>query len=152
MLSHGILLERRRKCSMNMHVSCSFFEIPTSQGIKERTLVLSMKIPSHTPYSGLKGMKEETSSTCESVASRHDAQCINRFIRYEIQSGETARRLGLGRALMHNLDSIGQAFGMSLILLTHLKSTFWFSLILHHNIEDNHADNKPARAFYDSLG
>ncbi|KAL5535609.1 hypothetical protein ACEPAF_3703 [Sanghuangporus sanghuang] len=71
------------------------------------------------------------------------AYCIFRFERdeernvayvYELQASDVARRLGLGRALIENLESIGRGFKMSLIMLTHLKG------------------NEAARAFYDSLG
>ncbi|KAL5495172.1 hypothetical protein ACEPAI_634 [Sanghuangporus weigelae] len=71
------------------------------------------------------------------------AYCIFRFERdegkdvvyvYELQASDVARRLGLGRALIENLESIGRGFQMSLIMLTHLKG------------------NEAAKAFYDSLG
>ncbi|KAL5534149.1 hypothetical protein ACEPAG_610 [Sanghuangporus baumii] len=71
------------------------------------------------------------------------AYCTFRFERdegrnvvyvYELQASDVARRLGLGRALIENLESIGRGFRMSLIMLTHLKG------------------NEAAGAFYDSLG
>ncbi|KAI5124600.1 hypothetical protein M0805_004211 [Coniferiporia weirii] len=53
---------------------------------------------------------------------------------YELQTNENARRLGLGKALIMNLTSIGRDLGMSSVMLTH------FSV------------NSKVRPFYDSLG
>lgn len=53
---------------------------------------------------------------------------------YELQASEDSRRLGLGRAIISSMKSIGKTYKMSILLLTHIKI------------------NKDAKRFYESMG
>lgn len=46
------------------------------------------------------------------------------LIRYELQTSEDARRLGLGKALINSMKSIGRTYKMSILLLTLIKGLF----------------------------
>lgn len=73
---------------------------------------------------------------------------------YEMQTKENARRLGLGRALVSNLQAVGRGLGMTDIMLTVFIGKLCVELYQNAMVTWRHIliANAKAQSFYEAQG